>query len=298
MPDLPAREPTHAINDRLITNVSDTARWVAAYRAQESARPDALFRDPHAAPLAGEHGQHIAQRATRAVGNIAWALITRTKLIDDLIVASLAEGCDCVLNLAAGLDTRPYRLDLPDSLTWIEADLPAILEEKARLLEGTTARCQLRREHIDLSDVGRRSALFDGVAREHERVLVVTEGLLPYLDDTAVSTLGRDLFARKHFCWWITDLSSPFLVARMQKKMGTELENAPMKFGPENGVAFFEALGWQTRDMSSLIREAVRLKRAPWFFRPFMLFPEPNPRRLGTKRAWAAVVRFDRGTTR
>ena len=37
--------------------------------------------------------------------------IARTKLIDDLIAASLAEGCDRVINLAAGLDTRPYRLE-------------------------------------------------------------------------------------------------------------------------------------------------------------------------------------------
>jgi methyltransferase (TIGR00027 family) len=285
------------MNDHLITHVSDTARWVAAYRAQESARPDALFRDALAERLAGEQGQRIAQRARRVNGSNGWPLVTRTKLIDDLIVTSLGDGCDCVLNLAAGLDTRPYRLDLPASLSWIEADLPNILDEKERVLEGATPRCRLRRERIDLSDTGRRSALFDEVAREHKRVLVVTEGLLVYLDDTTVRALGHDLLARQVFRWWVTDLSSPGVLAMMKKNMGRELENAPMKFAPENGVGFFEALGWNTRDLPLLIREAVRLKRAPWFFRPFMMFPDPDPRHLGMKR-WGAVARFDRGATR
>ena len=39
-----------------IDNISDTARWVAVYRAQETARPDAIFRDPFAERLAGERG--------------------------------------------------------------------------------------------------------------------------------------------------------------------------------------------------------------------------------------------------
>jgi methyltransferase (TIGR00027 family) len=242
-------------------------------------------------------GQDIAQLARRANGSNGWPLVTRTKLIDDMIAASLAEGCDCVLNLAAGLDTRPYRLNLPTSFTWVEADLPGILAEKERLLQGATPNCQLRREPVDLTDVGRRAALLDEIARAHTRVLAITEGLLVYLDEATVSALSRDLLARETFRWWITDLSSPGVLAMMQKSMGRELENAPMKFAPENGVAFFEALGWTTRDMPLLVREAVRLKRAPWFFRAFMLFPDPDPRHLGTKR-WGAVARFERAAAR
>jgi methyltransferase (TIGR00027 family) len=284
------------MNEPLIANVSDTARWVAAYRAQESSRPDALFNDPFAARLAGEQGRRIADRARRTNGNNGWPLVARTKLIDDLIAASLADGCDCVLNLAAGLDTRPYRLDLPASLSWIEVDLANILDEKERALEGAIARCQLRRERIDLSDLARRSTLLDEVAREHRRVLVITEGLLVYLDEVTVTALARDLLARPALTWWITDLTSPGVVAMMKKNMGRDLANAPMNFAPENGVAFFEALGWKTRDMPLLVREAVRLKRAPWFFRPLMVFPDPDPRHLGKKR-WGAVARFERSAT-
>ena len=57
-------------------------------------------------------------------------MVARTKVIDDVIMTAIGEGCDQVLNLAAGLDTRPYRLGLPKDFTWVEADLPGLLAEK------------------------------------------------------------------------------------------------------------------------------------------------------------------------
>ncbi len=81
-----------------VSNVSDTARWVAVYRAWESARADALFHDPYADLLAGERGRAIAALMP-AQARSGWPLITRTKLIDDLLMDAIAQGCDCVLNL-------------------------------------------------------------------------------------------------------------------------------------------------------------------------------------------------------
>src|SRR6516225_9540934 len=106
----------------IISNVSDTAWWVAAYRAIESARPDALFHDPLANRLAGERGRAIVA-ATPRVMRGGWWLVARTKIIDDLIAEAIRDGCDRALTLAVGLDTRPYRLDLPSDFTWFEADL-------------------------------------------------------------------------------------------------------------------------------------------------------------------------------
>src|SRR6185503_10059399 len=100
-----------------VRHVSDTAKWVATYHARESKRDDALFRDPLAERMAGERGPKIAALASP---HSAWALVTRTKLMDDLVLASVQKGCDRVLNLAAGFDTRPYRLELPADLVWIE----------------------------------------------------------------------------------------------------------------------------------------------------------------------------------
>jgi O-methyltransferase involved in polyketide biosynthesis len=44
----------YRMSQPLVSNVSDTARWVAVYRAWESARPDALFRDAFAERFAGD----------------------------------------------------------------------------------------------------------------------------------------------------------------------------------------------------------------------------------------------------
>src|SRR5205814_7790185 len=106
-----------------IHNISDTARWVAVYRARESERPDAVFRDPFAQRLAGERGQQIAALMPFAENN-SWPFVARTWLIDRLISEQVGGGIDRVGNLAAGLDARPSRMDLPPSLQWVEVDLP------------------------------------------------------------------------------------------------------------------------------------------------------------------------------
>ena len=98
-----------------IRNVSDTARWVAFYRAMESERPDAIFRDPFARRLAGEEGEAIVEAMPKG-RQFAWPMIVRTAVLDELILRAIErDGVDTVLNLAAGLDTRPYRLPLPGS---------------------------------------------------------------------------------------------------------------------------------------------------------------------------------------
>ncbi|PYP21274.1 MAG: hypothetical protein DMD55_20385, partial [Gemmatimonadetes bacterium] len=95
-----------------IQHVSDTARWVALYRAMESERPDALFHDPYARRLAGARGEQILASLPKG-RTWAWAMIVRTAVMDELILRAVArDGVGTVLNLAAGLDTRPYRLPL------------------------------------------------------------------------------------------------------------------------------------------------------------------------------------------
>ena len=276
--------------DRLISNVSDTARWVAMHRAWETARPDALFSDPLAARLAGEHGKAIAAVAPRATRN-GWPMVVRTRLIDDLIMSSLRDACNCVVNLAAGLDTRPYRLQLPPSLDWIEADLEGMIEEKNKLLDGETPVCRLRREKVDLTDARQRADFLDGVEQTANKVLVITEGLLIYLDDETVRSIGQDLASRRSIHWWILDIASPAILHMMQRGMGSHLSEAPLKFAPANGVAFFENLGWKAIDIHSLLREAIRLRRVPFFMRLFSLFPDPDPRSPGKVR-WSAIVRL------
>jgi len=275
-----------------ISNVSDTARWVAVYRAWESARPDALFRDPYADSLAGEQGRAIARLMPRQARS-GWPIIARTKLIDDLVQAAIAQGCDCVLNLAAGFDTRPYRLELPKSLRWVEADLPALVDEKERALADATPRCQLTRIRVDLADAGARSKVLQELVGSAQQALVITEGLLVYLEEPQVRSLAADLLAQAGVRRWILDIASPELLEILQKSMGRHLASAPIKFASPDGVAYFEALGWRVGQVLSILHAAARLRRLPWFLRLFARFPEPDPRRLGRAR-WSAVVQLER----
>jgi O-methyltransferase involved in polyketide biosynthesis len=176
---------------------------------------------------------------------------------------------------------------------WIEADLPAILRRRRRTLAGERPVCALERVSVDLADPIARSAFFDRVAAVQPRVLVITEGLVIYLDDPVVASLGRDLLARPGFRYWVLDIVSPRVAEDMRRKMAVQLSRAPFKFAPTNGVGFFEALGWKVRDVKSLFHEAGRLHRLPWFLRPFSFLPAPDPRAPKRER-WSAVVRLER----
>src|SRR5881397_3992016 len=72
-----------------IQHVSDTARWVALYRAMESERPDALFHDPYARRLAGARGEQILASLPKG-RTWAWAMIVRTAVMDELILRAVA----------------------------------------------------------------------------------------------------------------------------------------------------------------------------------------------------------------
>jgi methyltransferase (TIGR00027 family) len=251
------------MSHKLIENVSDTARWVAFYRAMESERPDALFRDPWARKLAGERGAAIVRHIPRARA-MAWALIVRTQVFDELILQAVQlQGATVVLNLAAGFDTRPYRLPLPPSLRWIEVDLPELLAHKERELEGERPVCELERVRLDLADAEARRALFERVGRMGERVLVASEGLLLYLTPQQVAPLATDLHGPASFRWWITDLLSPALRKRLHRNWGKHLEDGSSlyEFAPEEGPGFFRPYGWNVAEFRPVFDEARRLKR-------------------------------------
>src|ERR1700686_1815142 len=208
---------TEAYSEPLIRNVSDTARWVAVYRAQETERPDALFRDPFARRLAGERGEQIARSKPLGRDNAPFIMV-RTYLIDEFVRAEVQRGADMVVNLAAGLDSRPYRMQLPPSLRWIEVDLPEILDYKEKVLRDEKPLCALERIRLDLSDVRGRRELFERLGQSAKRALIITEGLVIYLTADAVGELAEDLAAPTSFASWIVDIASPGLLRMLKKR--------------------------------------------------------------------------------
>jgi methyltransferase (TIGR00027 family) len=247
----------------LIENISDTARWVAHYRAMETDRPDAIFRDPYARRLAGDRGRDIVTTLPQGRA-AAWAMIVRTAVLDEIILGTIArENIDLVLNLAAGLDARPWRLDLPPALRWADVDLPEILEYKSTVLEGERPACQYEAIATDLTDAAARAALFTRLGTQAQRALVVTEGLLIYLAPEQVGALARDLYSAGGFRWWALDIASPRLLKMLERHWGSALHagRAPFRFGPAEGTAFFAPFGWREVAFRSSLEEAHRLRR-------------------------------------
>lgn len=247
-----------------VTHVSDTALWVAMYRAMESERPDALFRDRFARTLAGQRGAEILDAIPKG-RQFAWPMIVRTAVMDELIRDTIREhGVDTVLNLAAGLDARPYRLALPQALKWVDADLPHMLAYKEEKLRAERPVCSLEFAKVDLTSEPERRALFQRVGAGARQAMVITEGLLVYLAPEQVASLARDLHAQPGFRWWLLDLGSPALLKFIEKSWGKTLSagGAPFRFAPAEGTAFFQPHGWNEVGYRSIFEESIRLNRS------------------------------------
>ena len=278
----------------LIRHISDTARLAAMYRALESEHPDALFRDPFARRLAGIRGEQILD-ATPKRSRHEWAWVTRTYLFDRFITQQIQQGIDLVVNLAAGLDARPYRMPLPPALQWVEIDLPKLIAWKQEMLAGETPVCRLERIGLDLADVEARRRVFDQLGRRGTRALIVTEGILIYLSSEEVASLAQDLARPPAFQRWALDLSSPVLLRMIQKdQLGQQMDRvaSPMKFGPPEGPAFFQPHGWRAVDVQALLKAGAQVKRVSLFMR--LLAKLPDTERSRRSRPWGGVCLMER----
>jgi methyltransferase (TIGR00027 family) len=255
-----------------LRHISDTALWVAIYRAMESERSDAIFRDPYARRLGGDRGEAIVGSIPRGRA-MAWPMIVRTAVMDEIIGRVIdRNGARSVLNLAAGLDTRPYRLSLPESLRWFHVDLPDMVDHVRRTLGTERAVCRVEYVASDLTAPQSRAAALGLVADEPGPTLAITEGLLVYLQPAEVALLAQGLADTPSVRWWLIDLASPRLLEMLRKSWQPRLTaaSAPMVFAPEEGTRFFEPFGWREVEFRSMWEEAIRLNRGPrgaWIWR-------------------------------
>ncbi|HMD78337.1 MAG TPA: SAM-dependent methyltransferase [Terracidiphilus sp.] len=277
----------------LIRNISDTALLAVVYRARETERQDALFHDPFARRLAGKRGDQIADSMPFSDRN-TWAWVVRTYMYDQFIAEQCQQGVDMVVNLGAGLDTRPYRMALPATLQWIEVDLPGILSYKDEILASERPACALERVGLDLFDVTARRKLFAQLGGRAAKCLIFTEGFIIYFSADQVRALAEDLAAPATFQRWILDLSSPGLLRLLQKNMNISLSEgvSSLQFGPEEGPEFFVPCGWKPVDVRSPLKTAARLKRLSFAMRLLSLLPASNGRQ--GSRPWSGICLFAR----
>lgn len=259
-------------------HVSDTALLVAAARASETERPDGLVRDPYAATLAGEGGMAMARNANGSRW-MSFAIGLRSQYIDGFLTTELMnDSVDCVLSLGAGLDARPWRLALPDSLRWIEADFAPILDYKHEALKNIAPRCRLECLTADLNHADERRRVMDQAASKGARLLLLTEGLLYYLPGSTVRGLAMETAERSSFASWILDVSSQALM-RLQATGTRSIE----KFGHQTRLDGEDILhtvtesGWAAADRKTFMKDGVtfaiaRAKENGWT-------PDPNTQR-------------------
>lgn len=279
-----------------IRNVSDTALWVAIYRAMESERSDAIFHDPYARRLGGERGEAIVREMPDGSA-MSWPMVVRTAVMDEIVARCVREGAKTVLNLAAGLDARPYRMDLPASLRWIHVDMPEMLAYFRGGMAGETPRCRLEFVAADLRDADVRHTLFADAANEGP-VLVITEGLLVYLKPEDVSALARDLHDIAKARWWLSDLASPLLLKYLEKMWMSRLKggNAPFLFAPPESTAYFEPFGWREAEFRSSWTESFRLKRTMRggrFFRLLSYLQSAKKREAGKRMSGIMLLQSE-----
>ena len=278
-------------SDPLIRSIADTALWVAVYRALETERPDAIFRDPFARRLAGPRGEEIASVHEFAEQH-SWPFVARTCLFDRFVTEAIDEGADLVLNLAAGLDARPQRLPLPSGLRWVEIDLPDLIAYKTQMIGDAPSACALERLPLDLTNGPERRDAFARLTRGATQPVALAEGLLIYLTEDEVCALARDL-AVAGVQRWIVDLASPALLTLMTKTMGDLVTRAgaPYRFAPPDGPHFFQRCGWTATDVRSAYRTAAALNRLPPDLARYAGYPDPpEPWRLPIP--WSAVIRL------
>ena len=186
----------------ITTSVGATALAVAAGRAVETERPDGLVRDPYARAFVDATGTEIPDAPW---ADPAWAaqstyLGVRSRYFDECLSGAALDGVRQVVLLAAGLDTRAFRLPWPDGVTVYEIDQSAVLDFKDKVLdqEGADPTAGRVTVPVDLRHdwpAALRAAGFDPA----RRTVWLAEGLLPYLPAEA----ERLLFER------VQELSAP-----------------------------------------------------------------------------------------
>ncbi len=192
----------------VVTGVGLTALGVAAIRTIEDSRPDRLIADPYAAAFIDAVESPIPRNLRwpddpSGVGEPEAALMrastyvgVRSRFFDDYLLAATRAGVRQVVVLAAGLDTRAYRLEWPDGVALFEVDQPKVLEFKESVLGalGAAPRCARRAVPADLRTDWRKPLRDNGFDPGSPAVWLA-EGLLQYLTGEAEQHLFAHLDA-------------------------------------------------------------------------------------------------------
>jgi methyltransferase (TIGR00027 family) len=175
-------------NAQSLNFLGSTAYWTASVRAMESTRPDRSFNDPWALALAGAVGQSwIENRTPESVIPI----VLRTRFFDDFLQRITNQyNVRQVVLVAAGLDTRAFRLTWPDPTRLFELDQPDVIRYKDKILHssGALPACQRHTIEADLKKPWIEEMKGSGYNPQSPSVWLL-EGFLFYLANEQIARI-------------------------------------------------------------------------------------------------------------
>jgi len=235
--------------------VVKSGNWIAAVRATESARPDALFVDEFAHALAGELGYTTMALSEGAAGGENRMIPVRVRWFDDAIRAAVGGGARQIVLLGAGLDTRPYRLELPSEVDWYDVDTAEVLADKASRLDAARPRCRYHAVAADLTADWLTPLASAGFASGRP-TLWVAEGLFFYLTEPSIlDLLQRTVGPGGRFLADVIGTAGLDGPALRPYRDYCARTGTPPPFGHDDPVALFAAGGWRV--------DSVRVPGAP-----------------------------------
>ena len=180
----------------IVSGVGYTALLVAGWRALHAVEPQPLVRDEYAKVfIAASRDPYLAgvlanPGTTEDERTFPRLYGVQTRFFDDFFTAAAEDGIRQAVIVAAGLDSRAYRLEWPAGTTVFEVDLPKVLEFKARVLAEHGAEPRAHRVEVaaDLRAGWSRELEQSGFDAERPSAWAV-EGVLPYLTDDAQNHL-------------------------------------------------------------------------------------------------------------
>lgn len=264
----------------LASSVGLTATMVAAARAvaaRDTHGAGAVATDSFAEPLVRAVGVDFFSRLASgeldlaeldeetATGTVhfANAMAIRTRFFDDFFGAATEAGIRQAVILAAGLDSRAYRLPWPSGTTVFEVDQPQVIEFKTATLSGLGAQptADRRTVAVDLREdwpAALREAGFDPT----QRTAWIAEGLLGYLpadaQDRLLDQIGALSVPGSRFATEglldINEINQEELRTRMKRqnerwsRHGLDFDMAALVYFDDRTDAgtYLAAHGWQT----------------------------------------------------
>jgi len=243
-----------------VKGVAKTAFFVTALRALESERSDGLIKDEYAKHLIGDKMMKFISNPENATllkefSSVRNLVMSRTVISDSLIQEGIKQkNIRQIVNLGCGLDSRPYRLDLPPELKYYEIDVPDVLNYKDNVLSkmNVKPKCQLTRIAMDLTNKDEWvNELLKNTFDKNQPTIFIMEGLIVYLHKEEAQNLFKaisNLSASGSYA--IGDMNGEAAKIFLSKFSGNA-KNMEIEFHLEcNILNFLQELGY---DMKTLV---------------------------------------------